>query len=248
MTKETQQGTFELISAASTSSTALSLQQLKKAEEKEAAEEAVKVRCRTCFKEIAPIPRCFGHGGGGGAGGAEADPEAKEAVSGEIELIKIKALVDTDEDLEEDLGFHSENQLSNESFDPELITEMIEDGLLLVDNDRKSMTLTISLQCKPEALSEKQREALKKFIAAIAKEFNAFKKDHHLYDCLEKNNVFSLRISLPTLKLYDEFIKRLANNLVPAPSLRLNEEVKADEADEEEIFNPSPFSTAFKPW
>ena len=52
------------------SSAALTLQLLnKEVEKKESADEAAKVRCRTCFKEVAPKRLCSGHGGGGGGGG-----------------------------------------------------------------------------------------------------------------------------------------------------------------------------------
>ena len=67
---------------------------------------------------------------------------------------------------------------------------------------------------------------------AIIKEFNEFKEETHLSDeCIqiiqdEEGNIRSLCITMPTLALYDAFIERLTNNLVPIPS------PKAQEKDE----------------
>jgi len=100
---------------------------------------------------------------------------------------------------------------------------LIDKGLLLVESDRESMTLTIKLLCDPNELTEEQRKELKKFMTAIIKEFNEFKEENYLSDdCVritqdEKGNLLSLRIALPTLALYDAFIQQLANNLVPIP-------------------------------
>jgi hypothetical protein len=33
---------------------------------KEQSAESMKTRCKICFKETSPNPKCFGHGGGGG--------------------------------------------------------------------------------------------------------------------------------------------------------------------------------------
>ena len=45
----------------------------KEAEKKESAAEAAKVRCKTCFKEVAPKRLCSGHGGDGGNDSATSD-------------------------------------------------------------------------------------------------------------------------------------------------------------------------------
>jgi len=126
---------------------------------------------------------------------------------------------------------------------------LIASGLLLVDSDRESMTLTIKLLCEPNELTQEQSEELKKFMAAIIKEFNEFKEENHLSnDCIktiqdEKGNLLSLRITLPTLALYDAFIQRLANNLVPVP----REAQEKDEVTNYQSVAPNPLSMEPKP-
>ncbi|WP_028382072.1 hypothetical protein [Legionella cherrii] len=243
-----------------TSSTGFALQQLnKEAEKKEAAAESAKIRCRICFKETAPTPRCFGHGGGGGGGGDGSDntSEEKFGYGNDESLIKADHLVDNTEELigefssmEDGEEFDPESQSDEKSFDPGVIAELVAKGLLVINNDRKSMTLTINLQCDPNSLPEEQREELKKFMKAILKEFNALQEKHHLSDdCLnmtqdDEGNIVSLCISLPTLKLYDEFIQQLANNLLPTPSPKF--QMKA-EHKETKNFAPTPLSMEPKP-
>lgn len=255
-----------------TSSVALALQQFRKeAEKKEAAQEAVKARCPVCFKEIAPKRLCSGHGGGSGQGdSATSDKTTEEKANpgGDNSLTKTSKVVGSADELISEFGAEELDLESN--FDPEIIAELIAKGLLLVDSDRESMTLTIKLQCEPCKLTEEQREELKKFMEAIITEFKKFKEENHLStDCMQINqeedgNILSLRINMPTLALYDAFIQRLANNLVPtveekdevmkdqsfasnplsmepklSPSTK-REQVEKNE-EEQEIFNPSPF-------
>ncbi|MCW8397897.1 hypothetical protein OQJ26_03720 [Legionella sp. PATHC038] len=244
-----------------TSSTGFALQQLnKEAEKKEAAAESAKIRCRICFKETAPTPRCFGHGGGGGGagdgGGSDNTSEKKAGYGDDKSLIKAD-LVDNTEELIGEFSFMEdseeldpESHSDEKSFDPGVIAELVAKGLLVIDNDRKSMTLTINLQCNPNSLSEEQREELKKFMKAILKEFNAFKEKHHLSDdCLnmtqdEEGNIVSLCMNLPTLKLYDEFIQQLANNLLPTPSPKFQTKGVHKETKN---FAPTPLSMEPKP-
>lgn len=206
-------------------STALTLQRLNKElnTTKEAATEASKVRCRVCFKEIAPTPRCFGHGGGG-SGGSESGNVSKE-YAGSVDdksLTKSEHLVEANMELMSDFSsLDSSDELDlKSSFDSEIIAGLIDKGLLLVENVRESMTLNIKLLCEPKELSLVQRKELKKFMEAIIKEFNEFKSENKLSDnCLElthdgQGNILSLRITMPTLALYDTFITRLANNLL----------------------------------
>lgn len=250
----------------------------KEAENKEAAAEAAKIRCRTCFKEIAPKRICSGHGGGGGGGDSATSDKASEenASSGEGSIIKPGNEVETMDEL---FGEFDSVELDLEtSFDPQIIAELIAKELVLVDSDRESMTLIIKLLCEPNTLTEEQRDEFKKFMEAIITEFNEFKAENNLSDdCMqliqdEKGHISSLRITMPTLALYDSFIQRLANNLVPIPSpkaqkeddvtkeqalasnpfsmqpkpsLSKHEKIEEDE-EKKELFNPSPFN--MKPW
>ena len=241
-----------------TSSAALTLQllnkekeKIKEAEKKESAAEAAKQRCKTCFKEIAPKRLCSGHGGGSGGGdSATSDKTSEEkASSGEDKFLTKpgKVTETTDEMIGE---FVSEELDLESSFDPEIIEKLIADGKLLVDSDRESMTLKLELQCDPNELTPKQRHELKKFMEAIIKEFNEFKEENNLSDdCIhiiqdEEGNIRSLRITMPTLALYDTFIQRLANNLVPVPSPKAQEK---DEVTKEHSIAPNPLSVEPKP-
>jgi hypothetical protein len=226
-------------------------EKIKEAEKKESAAEAVKVRCKTCFKEIAPTPRCFGHGGGGGGGGDSGSDKTSEETSSpgdDKALTKSGKVVETTDELIGDFASIGASEELN--FDPEIIAQLIANGLLLVDSDRESMTLTIKLLCEPNVLTEEQRDELKKFMEAIIKEFNEFKEENHLSDdCMklvqdEKGNILSLRITMPTLALYDAFIQRLANNLVPIPNPKVQEK---DEVTKEQRIAPSPLSMEPKP-
>ncbi len=236
------------------SSTSLALQQFnKETEKKEAAAEAAKTRCRTCFKEIAPVPRCFGHGGGG----SSSDSPSEEKVSqGEEKLLsKLEKSVEDMDDLisEFDATEYGEelNADSDEKdFAPEIIADLIAKELLVVNNDRKSMTFTIQLQCAPSSLTKEQRHELKKYMTAILNEFNEFKKENKLSDdCLKvsqdaQGNITSLHVTMPTLAIYDAFIQRLANNLVPTPNpkAQVNDDVK-----NEQRFSPNPYLMEPKP-
>lgn len=234
------------------SSAALTLQlltkekeKIKEATKKESADEAAKVRCKVCFKEIAPKRLCSGHGGGGGGNSASFDKKAEvKASQGEDKSLtqshQVVGAMGTfiDEFSPEKLDLES-------NFDPEVIAELIAKELLLVDSDRESKTITIKLICEPSILTDEQREELKKFMEAIIAEFNKFKEKHNLSDdCFkihqdEKGNILSLRITMPTLALYDAFIQRLANNLVPIPSLKAQ---KREEVTKAQSLIPNPFS------
>jgi hypothetical protein len=243
-------------SESQTSSLALILQQFRKeAEKKEAAEESAKVRCKVCFKEVAPQRRCFGHGGGGSGGsdgGSGKTSEEKSSPSQDQSLTKPVKGVETTNELigEFDSMDDGEKIDSESSFDPEIIAELIAKGLLLVDSDRKSMTLTIKLLCQPNVLTEEQKDELKKFMEAIIKEFNRFKEKNHLSnDCIqiikdEEGKIRSLCINLPSLALYDAFTQQLANNLVPIPRPKAQEK---DENTEVHRFAPKPLAMEPKP-
>lgn len=243
MKKNAHQLISELSSSAQMSSTAVTLQQFKKETEKNVARpESAKMRCQICFKEIAPKRHCSGHSGGGG--GEDSSPsdktsEEKENPSEATCLTKPQKVVETADKI---LGaFGSES-----GFDPEIIAELLAKQLVLVKSDRESMTLTIQLLCEYTVLSEEQRAALKQFMEAIIKEFKA--ENHLSSDCItiiqdENKNGLSLRITMPTLALYDAFIQQLANNLMPAPSPR----AQKDDVTKDKSLTINPLSMESKP-
>ncbi|HAT1795653.1 TPA: hypothetical protein JBL19_01530 [Legionella pneumophila] len=272
--KEKHQSVPESMTAGEpqTSSIALALQLFRKeTEKKEVALEAAKTRCPVCFKEIAPKRLCSGHGSGASeSDSATSDKTSEKKVSPgkENSLTKPQKTVET---TDEWIGEFDSRSLDEKSFDPEIIAELINKGLLLIDNDRELMKLNIKLLCEPNSLTEEQKEELKKFIEAIITEFNKFKEENHLStDCMqinqdEEGNILSLRINMPTLALYDVFIQRLANNYL-APTVQEKDEITKNQSvastpllmepklspstqgeniekneEEQEIFNPSPF-------
>jgi hypothetical protein len=244
---------------------------IKEAEKKESDAEAAKSRCRTCFKEIAPTRLCFGHGGGGGGEGGSPSTTSEEKPGHREDKPQTKSGKGV-EITEETLG---EKALDSESsFDPEIIERLISMGLLMVDNDRESMTLSITLLCEANELTEEQSEELKKFMEVIIKELHEFQEENHLSDdCIkiiedQEGSIRALRITMPTLALYDAFMQRLADNLVPIPRPKapIKDEIEKNEThglnplamesnlskdeclthEERELFNPSPFN--IKPW
>lgn len=204
-------------------------------EKKEAAEEAMRTRCRLCFKEIAPKRVCGGHGGGGGCGGDEEYDESFEAVQSPthnplmtdkpnfLEWADVLYLSGQGTEVELD------SQLNEESFNPEIIAGLIENGSLIIQLDRESKSLTLEWK---NDLPIKQQQELKKYIHAVLKEFKQFKEEHQLTDeCLKltqntEENRTTLTLNFPTPVLYDAFIRRLADNLIPTPKpeVELNEE------------------------
>ncbi|WP_131783667.1 hypothetical protein [Legionella gresilensis] len=273
--KEIRQPISESITAGEPkiSSIAFALQQFKKEEEKKAlAEETAKTRCPVCFKEIAPKRLCSGHGGGSSRGDSTiTDKKSEEKVSSyqDNALSKLRKVVETENELGSKFDLES---LEEKFFNPEIIESLIAQGRLLIDSDRASMTLTVKLLCEPNSLTGEQKKELKKFIEAILKDFNKFKEENHLTNdhvhiTQDESNILSLRISAPTLILYDAFTQRLANSLVPiaqekatsdqglahhSPSMEsksfpsTTREKIENNNKKQEIFNPSPFKT--QPW
>jgi hypothetical protein len=139
-------------------------------------------------------------------------------------------------------------------FNPDVIAELLAKKLLFINNDRDSGILTIKLQCDPNLLTEDQKNELKKFVDAILKELDEFKKENGISaNCatLEKDkegNILSLRINLPTPKIYDDFIMRLADkNLLPMQNIQQEAEEKILYEEGKNHFNPTPLSTKLMP-
>lgn len=218
-----------------------SIEDLNKLKEKsDATAEAMRTRCKTCFKETSPIPRCFGHGGGapggGGGGGGGAGEKASEGhatstITGQPSDTASKS----------DVMATGKESSSPLKFNPEVISELIKNKLLVVDSNRDIGILTIKLQCEPKLLSEEQRNELENFINAIKDELKEFKKENNIsakcYEIVKDKDdkKVSLRIMLPTQELYDAFIQRLAENLLPTQKL--------GEQAENEMDNPTQLST-----
>lgn len=141
-----------------------------------------------------------------------------------------------------------EPPLTEKKYNPQIIAECIDKKLLLVNTDRNLMTLTI--QCKPNLLKKEQLHEINKYIMAIEKEFNEFKKNHKLSDNsieITKDiggNRLSLRITMPTLALYDAFIQQLETNLLPSHNPQLQGK---DKFQQKHNSSPNPLLMEPKP-
>ncbi|MDF1678451.1 MAG: hypothetical protein P1U32_07145 [Legionellaceae bacterium] len=252
--KEIEQASKVAASEAPEADAVLKLKAAREAKEKEeAALEAVRVRCKVCFKEVAPKRVCGGHGGGGGGGDDAEENSDTEAEDKAFQTADTKeTLTKTLEALEALGSVHDTLDLDeNEAeFDAEVIADLVARGLLLIDNDRESMTLTMTLNCELSELTAKEKQALVQFMQAVLKEWDAFKAENELPNsCLEVDkddagNVLHFSLSLPRRDLYDAFIQRLAARLLPEETLNQAQEADADETENNRPpFNPSPLST-----
>ena len=220
-------------------------EQLKKDKIKqEQSMESHKLRCRICLKEIAPVRRCFGHGAGGGSDGSGSSKG--EAHKGDGTTAKDITQAITNE------NFKQEFQLDEINFNPEIISELLSKGLLKIDNDRELGILTI--QCNPNLLTPVQNKEVTKFVNAILKELVEFKKEKGIsancakIDRDDKGNIRSLRITLPTPTIYDDFIKRLASKkLLPIQNIKQQEKGKLVYPEGMNHFNRTPLSTKQAP-
>lgn len=215
-------------------------------EEKEAAIEAMRVRCKTCFKEVAPKRLCGGHGGGAGGGGSSSSSDEKEIAAGaSVSLSKLNQTTRPEvfDSIEEGMN------VGERPYNPDIIEALIKSGLLVVTADSKALTLSIFLTCEPKALSHVQRNELNKYIAAIVSEWGVFKTKNHLsndalkiaYDA--EGNVRSLQLSLPTQALYTQFIQHLAAHLLPTPKkaeLQADVDNKSIPAGLPQLFSTQP--------
>lgn len=225
-------------------------------EKYDAAEETMKTRCKSCFKEIAPVRRCGGHGGGGGGSDSGDDASNEDGMEADVD----SALgVNPANSMADELMFGSADwesmilQPDDLDFDEEIISELLVDGLLVINNHSDKGILTFELRCSPNALSQVQRDELKKYFNAIQNELEQFKEENGISDECKKintdaaGNILSLRITLPSPALYDAFIQRLAKqHLIPLQNVdpKNNERVEYPKGNQ---FSPTPFATTPKP-
>lgn len=134
----------------------------------------------------------------------------------EIEMME----VDGDEENTEDAETYHDLYAMHGLFNTDIISDMLSENQLSIDNYISYSTLRITM--KPEWLSTNVSAELRRYIDAILKELEEFKKEHGLSDnCItflkdSKGNLLSLRINIPDASLHQEFIARLSNkNLLP---------------------------------
>lgn len=233
-------------------------QQLEAEITKEAAIEKAKPRCSICGKytDKKSSPQCFGHGGGGGGDGPSGDSAAKTEGKG-LETTPEKT-TDTVTQSNKyvitaqriDLSLDLQSRLDDKPFNPEIISELLSNRMLLIDSDRELGALTIKLLCHPRDLSPEQRNEFKKFVNTIIKELEEFKKENGIStNCKvighdSDGNILSLRIALPSTTLYEAFIQRLASkHLLPLQNIEQKSKEKVTYQEGINLFNPTLLST-----
>lgn len=246
----------------------------KEKEKKDAAEEAVKTRCKTCFKEISPQRKCFGHGGGGGSSDELEDDDSKEGYEPEPFENTSPADQLTPEELPIDEGINARGGSGQQTeeelqFDLERIMELV-----VFNNDSGKGILTI--RAKPGHLVGDEKE-IEEFLKAIEAAFEQFRSDLKKqgiavddFTCIHNKNELIIRI--PSPKYFDAFIQDLAaKKLLPSENTKQNESLhnatvsptpfaltpspirskkddsKQDDIEEVRRSNLSPFSTELKP-
>jgi len=242
----------------STGADKLTIQELNKMQQdKEIAAETMKQRCKICFRETAPTPRCFGHGGPGGGG--ESGSEQKTDRSGDTGTRTLNSdqimntTIQTDQAALQPMSSSDlvaeHSPLNEKGFNPEIISDLLSKRILVIDNDSEKGILTIKLQCSPSHLSKEQRDELEKYIDVILKQLDAFKKEKGIStQCAtieeDKNgNIISLRIMLPTPTIYNAFIQMLANeNLLPMQNINQRENENVIYPEHKNHFNPTPLT------
>lgn len=218
--------------------------QNKENEKKEAAAEALRTRCKTCFKEISPKRICGGHGGGGGGGGSTSTESEKGSGAAEPEdmpsEIKSKSgELSFDQVNEEGLKLTEHLTEADLLFDLERVKE-----LFLIDNDSERGILTI--RAKP-GHSSNDDEEIQRYLEAINAVFEQFKivleqkgiPVEHFTCILNKNE---LVIRIPSPKYFDAFIQELlTKQLLPVISPKLDDEKQSV------VTSPTPFAKSPPP-
>jgi hypothetical protein len=234
-------------------------QQLEKDRTKQTATDKAKPRCAICGKytDKQTSPQCFGHGGGGSGGGSSSGESASKDSGAAPTSTQGKTITSVTQaanvmptKISAVAGIGLKPELGQKPFNPEIISALLSKRLLLIDNDKELGTLTIKLLCNPKDLSPEQRNELKKFVDTILKELEEFKKENGISNSCKlleqdnEGNILTLRIALPTPKLYDAFIQRLASkNLLPLQNLEQKAKERVTYQEDINHFNPTPFST-----
>ena len=216
--------------------------QNKEKAKKEAADEAMTVRCKLCNKKIIPIRECTGHGGGGGyesksgsnlvayeAPTVEGSSAGSKSKSDELFLgSQVAGLSSSGKATDEELEFDLERMMELFSF--------------LSDTGKGILTI----RAKPGYSLDDEKE-MQRYLAAINAAFEDFKNElkkkgfsvEGFISTLDKND---LVISIPSPDHYDAFINELhTNKLLPTMSPTLDDE------EQHVATSPTPFAKTPSP-
>lgn len=181
--------------------------------------------CGIC-RAYKSLKRCEGHGGGA-SGGNKQGAESSDS----------KTLSNTPP-----------------AFNPIVISTLLAEQLLDIDSNRYNGVFTIQLQCKPEHLSNEQKDELEKYIECVLNELEEFKKEHDITaDCKPifqsaNGKLLSLSVKLPT-ELNEQFLIHLNNKnlLVTTSNVNLQDDDRPTEEKPRSLTKISPLKTRLKP-
>jgi hypothetical protein len=178
-----------------------------------------KPKCRICHNYLFANPRCPGHI-------ADLCDETLAALMLEAAAPFTPAptmgsktnRADEDEPVNNQEESILDLALDNRQFNPDIISELLSKGLLVIDNALGEGLLMFRLLFHPSALTNGVKQLL------------------------------PLSISLPTPALFDAFIQHLGkHHLLPAQVLNQQPNEKISYPNGVNHFNPSPFSTRLEP-
>lgn len=212
----------------------------------EQAAESKRIYCTVCHFPILRC-RCIGGGGGGGGGGEEAgeklnnESKTSDTLVGKLSEMASQFGAAVMQAIGGSSSKQKSNQLATVMFNTDVISDLLFMNSLLINNNRDTGILTIKLLCIP---GEKRKE-VDKFIEAILKQLDEFKKDKGIVaDCVKRDNDGSLHITISPPKMYDEFIQLLAKKQL-LPMQVINQQENKQPVYQKDInhFNLNPFST-----
>jgi len=212
---------------------------------REQAAESNTIYCTICHFPILRC-RCISVGGGGGGGeetDEKLDSESKTSATlvGKLSEMASQFGAAVMEAIGGGSSKKKSHQIAGVMFNTDVISDLLSMKSLLIQNNRDSGILTIKLLCVPV----EKRKDVDKFIEAILKQLDEFKKDKGIVaDCIKRDNDGSLYITLSPPKMYDEFIQLLARKkLLPKQVIEQQENKYAEFQKDMNHFNPTPLST-----
>lgn len=210
--------------------------------------------CKICGKYLFIQPRCGGHsaGGGGSSGGGSEEKTGKEnqeptKASGQItDAVAQAAYTASTPDQPIGASAALRPELSRERM-LDVISEMLSNKSLTIDNDRDKGILAIKLLIEPTLLPEEQRNAVNKFVGLILQALHKFLKENGIdkdFATVVKDkdgNIKSCRIAIPDRKLHEKFIDKLAEqHLLPLQNIHQHAHEKVEYPRGQNHFNPTP--------
>lgn len=202
--------------------------------------------CSIC-RVFKSAKKCTGHGVGGGVETGESESKEKNSatLSRSTATSPINAPAISASESRVSFSPSPQSESDKELFDSDVISQLLEDKILLIDNNSEIGRLTFRLLWNLNELSPKQRKEFEKFIIVILDELEKFKAKHGIEktnSCIvqEPGEKIAFSIVLPP-KLYQLFIEQLANkHLLPIENIEQKPGEKVVYEKGQNHFSPSP--------